>query len=1090
MASLKSAPLRPWVSLPLTNVLIMLTRITLAKRSVSNHLSTGPSSRHGVSSLNPSSLTAPVAHGRTRLLCSQSKGTAESAYNSTGGEFLSQVITQLDNNITEQYWPGSTPKESPPTSNADSQAEASPRQPEYHHSRDSRPHRDTHERSNGHRDSSFPRQHRDNHSREHSSHRSERRHNNFRDQSNEGFQSEKRRDKSRTWQVVRNENGSTPSAHPRTNVASNPKPRDPRLLVSKPHTSHLTEKSIYLRQSIVSAPSREVFLQECETFLAAPNFDPFVLEVSRLVYLERNDSPELNARPHVEAIIKILVDGLTKVMEESKDNSGTPMSYTGERIDLAISVIPAKDFPCIAPLLQTIVKFLGEGGLMDPMVLPSTWRRIWTHTAHAVTQAGFSATKFATVCELCVAIWNHIYLHQAEMVGHLRFGGEAPRSIINFLPRDPRYPDRPIILDIELNKVTLNSDEAPLLRGPQAISAMLGILSQVGGHQALKRACIDLYHDMSAVPNAFPSRRIFPLSALLLSWKEHDAAMTGLNHLAAEHASQIDPKSSQHELDALQYLMVSNCPSELLMYAEATLKLNGHVPSPLALTQVMWAATETKEWDRIKSWWAQAVKVWRNLPAVSQKGQAMPRLVRPTITSSVDLLNIAAEFYTLEDLQQLTQDFIDVFGIQPLGSRSRIVVKHAQLGHIRKAIEMLGDTQTKKKIVRKETDSEDSPTMHLMTSRVLLASCIHRCFESNIYDLITASTVSTIGAIRVGSLIDYTTSTLPTIDTREEAASFEPYLNWIAGLPLLEYDASTGQAVECSPDPIFGTTPLSARMATLLAASRAENADIDPCTLGDQVQITARTAARLTELAGLRGNPDLVKNFIKRINVQHQVLNDGQAVPFSLVWLRPLIRAHALSGHTDTVFQLLASLKDNVVPSDRADAWKLAYKSYSQIRDAEAALQLFFNVKNKTIDPEVPTWSGGYTMGIQMLISDSDFNRALQVYLLMIDDGFELRDRVTVSSLIGFLEQPSIPDPLSPETSRSSLTPEQHEATLHRLMLLLPTLDESRPEAKYAPGQNAKRRFAKAKRLSEKSFVTELDRSMTQALRHKRSQQL
>lgn len=1073
----------------------MLTRITAAKRSISNHLSIEPSSRHGATSFTPSSLTAPVAHNSTRLLCNQAKGASDGTYNSTGGEFLSQVITQLDSNITEQYWPGSAPTASSSSSNAHSEATDTTFQSDHHQSRDSRVRTPANERSNARSGSYFTRQERSLSSREHSSHRSERRPNDSRDRNdrndrnNRGSQSDNNtRDKSRTWQTVRQEHGSTPSTHPRNNSMSHPKPKDPRLLVSKPHTSHLTDKSIYLRQSIVSAPSREVFLQECESFPLAPNFDPFVLEVSRLVYLERNEAADLNSRPHVQAIVQFLVDGLNKVMNESADNENTAMSYTGERIDLAISVTPAKDFPFVAPLLHTIVKFLGEGGRMDPMVLPSTWRRIWTHTAHAVTQAGFSAAKFTNVCELCVAIWNHIYLHQYEMVGHLRAGGEAPRSIINFLPRDPKYPDRPVILDIELNQVSLRSEEAPLLRGPQAISAMLGILSQIGGHQALKRVCIDAYAEMSVIPNAFPSRRIFPLSALLLSWREHDAAMAGLNHLATEHASQIDPKSSQHELDALQHLMVSNCPTELLMYAEATLKLEGHIPSPLALPQVLWAATELQEFERVKSWWKQATTVWRNLPTSTQSGKSAPRLVRPTIGSSVDLLNTASDHFSLEELEGITKDFLDIFGIRPLGSRSRIITKNAELGDIGKAIELLADPQTKKKLSRPQYDTE-SPTMHLMTSRILLASCVHRSFDKHICDLIKASMVSTIGTFRVGSLIDYVTSTLPTLDTREQAAEFEPYLKWIAGLPLLEYDATSGRAVECSPDPKFGVTPQATEIASLLAASRADNAEFDPCTLADQIDITARTAARLTEIAGLCGSPDLVKNFLKRINVQHQALSNGQPVPFNLIWLRPLIRAHALSGHTDIVFQLLASLKDHVVPSDRADAWKLAYKSYSQVRHSEAALQLFFNIKNKTIDPEVPTWSGGYTMGIQMLINESDFNRAIQVYFLMIDDGFELRDRETVNSLINFLEKPPIADPLH-EKSSHALMPEQQEAALHRLLLLLPTLDDSRPEAKYTPGQNAKRRFLKAKRVGEKSFVTELDRLMTTARQRRAEESL
>lgn len=1072
------------ISRPLAHVLVMLTQITAIARVSSSGAPKRSSWRSGPTSLASSSQAAPAAHSHPRRLCTQSnKNNAESAYNSSG-EFFSQIITQLDNNVTDKYWPGQPSAE--PLSHENEQIlRKSPHdEPSTGHVRSSSHYRGVREYPNE-RDnqSDFQR-----HSRNSNAHGSRNYENNGRERRSAGDRpiredSNNKKNQTTTWSRVRATLGSTPSNHPRNTSSAQTHVKDSRLLLSKPHTSHLTDKSIYLRQSIVNAPNRETYVQECESFIVSPNFDPFVLHTSRLMFMEKNEAPDLNPRVHTQELVDLLAKDLEKLIQEKTEDEKRIVSYTGERIDLAISLVAVKDFACYEPLLEKIIAYLGIGGVFDPPALSSTWRRVWTHTAHAISTAGFAAGRYTHMAELCVALCNHIYLHPTRMVGHLRAGGAPPRTIIDFLPRNPSLPPRSPLLDIELNEVSLGPEAAPLLRGPQAVSAMIAILSQIGGHQALRRAYIHLYARMAEVANAFPSRRLMYISALLLSWQEFDAAMTGLHALQQSEASLLDLKSSQHELESLQYLMVSNCSKELLTFVEATLIIPGHIPSPLALSLVLWAAKETKEHDRALSWWHKATVIWRDLPnnphALRGKSATKP-LVRPSLDASTEFLTLIADEFSLEELEKVNQDYLEIFGVRPPGSRSRLITKQAKSGNLSKAISLLADPAP-----HTHGSSGDGPDshMHLMTANLIITACNQNSFDKTIQELLQTSTAATSSIYLVGGLVDYVTALLPAVDLSEitpnDALPFLPFLNWVAALPMVAYDAQSASVVPAPLDPVFADSPHSQFMETLLARSREAHGKNTTETLAHQIAINARTAARLAELGGLCANPHLVTNILKRINAQHQAANRGQTVPFGWVWFRPLIRAHALSGNTDIVFQLLGSLKESLLPSERADAWKLAFKCYNRIRNPDAAIQLFLNVRNKTLDSEVPTWSGGYTMGIQMLMGQGDMNRAVQLYLLMIGDGFELRDRNTVGQLIEYLQRPAIENPTdSSDNGVSQLTPNQHETTLNRLLLLHPTLDDSRPSRALSSNQSARRRMIKAKKANEKAAIADLDRAM------------
>ena len=854
--------------------------------------------------------------------------------------------------------------------------------------------------------------------------------------------------------------------------------RDPRLLLSKPHTSHLTPKSIYFRQSIINAENKEAYLKEVADFKESPNYDPFILAVSQLAYGSSHDGQDLqHARlPHIETCVSIFTNELQnscEILERTKSPKDVP--FNGEKLDLAINLSTSNEYKALRPLLESLVQFLSLGGGFSPPVLPSTWRRIWSHLAHTITNQGFlPSTTLHRDSELAVALWMQIYLHPYDMVGHLRPRGSPSLGELNYLPANPAQPNRPFLLGIELNSVQITEDEPPLLRAPQTVSAMLAILSTIGGHQALKRANIDLYERLLADPTSLPARRLLMISALLLSWNETKAGMAGLNLLVA-NPSFIDPKSAQLELDALQYLMVSNCPEQLLSYTRVMLSVAGHIPSPLAIAPVLWAARTADKPEELMTWWNSAVQIWKSLPPqTTHSGKSQRSIVRPQVESSVHLLDYVAEKMTLEDLSKVTNDFFEVFGIMPMGSRTRIIAKQAAEGNVSSAIETLG--QVKPDTLPGSTSAPSST--HHMSSRILKATLEAGKFDDNIVNLIQSSVEGTVGSYNVGKLVDFYMNLLPGVETSAAAEPLLPLLKWICAWPMVEYNATTGSAQVPLSEP-FASFPHAAAMNSILKASRERSKD--GATLADQISLSARTASRLAEIAGFLGDPAIVTNIIKRINVQHQIHNRGGTMPFSLIWFRALIRSHALSSHTDVVFQLLASLKENLLPSERIDAWKLAFKSYATARNIEAAIQLLLNVRNKTLDPEVPTWSGAYTMSIQMLISNNEHQRAVQVYLLMTDDQFELRDLQTVKTLIEYLEKPAevlTHDGINSESADNSLTPEMHEATLHRLKLLEPTLDDTRPNRAAAPLANLKRRQAKVKKLVDKTYLADLDRSL------------
>lgn len=1033
---------------------------------------------------------APLSHRANYLSSSSSNDTPGNSQTPLLTDFLSEVITPTNQKVTEKYWPNPDSEGTLPTDTGYHAQQTTSEIPERGETvresdKQARNWRNEGE-SNTRRKMDHGRRNRRNNDDESGELGTVYQETNTRTNWNDR---EGNRDQTHTWQNLHRVMGDTPSRHPRAGSEVSKEPVDELPPLFKPHTSHLTSKSIYLRQRIVQASSQQEWEAEVKLFQEEPNFDPFMLEMSRLAYLEKPGAPALPKRAYVVNAVSLICNDLDALVQQKLESPEKIVSCTGEKLDLLVSLVVTTDFVALHPLLESLVRFIDVGVTMDPPALSSTWRKIWTLTAHAVTQAGFVASgKVGRSCEICVAFWNYLYMDQAQ-VGHMRPGGPPPPSSVQYLESasasSSQSPSQEkSILSMELLSVSLGRAEAPLLRGPQAVSAMLAILSQVVGHQALKRTIIDTFTEMTRVENAFPVRRILPLAAVLFSWGESEAAIATLRSLSLLDAFQMDPKSSQLESDALKYLMVSNCAKEVLAFAEAMAAVPGHVPSPLSLNYTVWAANTLGDISKILPWWKMATNTWRKIPTNSAShdfrtnSSHVKQLVRPPVEATVPLLNAVSEQLSTEVLQEMTQEIFEIFGVRPIGSRSRIITKLAQDGDIDAAIDMLGTTDAARR-PRPGYGKSDLPTLHLTCSKIVVSSIDHKKFDESIQRLIGSAVSTNFGAYTVGLLVDFTTTILPEYPTKESVEAVVPFLNWVAALPMVLYDASDPTAAlnVGHRDPAFASNPHAEFMENIINQSRYSQFENEAATtLAEQVRISARTAVRLADFAGSAGLPDVVNNLIKRINTQYQFENDGATMPFHVVWLRPLVRAHALCSNKDTVFQLLISLQKSLLPSERAEIWKMVFKAYCQIQNVDAAIQILFALKNRTVDSEVPTWSGAYTMSIQLLLTKNETDQALRVYTLMTDDGFELRDQSIVQTLINNIQKRQSEGETQSHPNTIPLA--DTEPLLRRLLLLLPTLDNSRPSQKVAPRVNFMKRAAKSRKISENAFLTNLERTL------------
>lgn len=195
-------------------------------------------------------------------------------------------------------------------------------------------------------------------------------------------------------------------------------------------------------------------------------------------------------------------------------------------------------------------------------------------------------------------------------------------------------------------------------------------------------------------------------------------------------------------------------------------------------------------------------------------------------------------------------------------------------------------------------------------------------------------------------------------------------------------------------------------------------------------------------------------------------------MPLGAIWIRPLVRAHAICGHSGIVFKLLTGLKRSLLPSDRDMIWKLAFRGYHQGNHLDEAIQLVLTLKNKTLDPELSAWSGAYTLCIERLIDNGESLRALQLYAIMISDGFDLRNHLLAQHLLDYLKTGTFPGTLDSAEIKSYLKLQNH------LELLIPTLEVgAQPQAPYNV-HNRKKRNSKRRRKIEKEFLAQLDRDM------------
>jgi hypothetical protein len=1065
-----------------------------------------------------------------RFLHSSLKLEANGGFKDNNTDIISMVIPALETKVSEQYWPSSAestssePSQAPPPDHQDLDA-LDRSEPSFQSSNRKRYNEKT-ERSkipssySPHRDF----EHKRNPKSHHGSQEMTQERQNARQSTHE-----RENDGTRKWQAIRLQTGPTPSLHPRQSNKAHGDEDLRSATPSRPHTSHLTEKSIYLRQSITQAITEEAYLRECELYQQSPNFDVFTFEVSRLTRLEKRNADLAVRMVHVDSLLSHLFSEMTQLLSKKRSNPDFQPTYSGEKLDLALSLISSSIFDKTSDLMEVVVEFLEVDGKFDPPVLPSSWRRLWTSVAHLVSRHGFMKPDYQKMCEISVAVYNYIYMNQYEMCGHTRKSeNQEPLKPI-YLPRSPplsKVDGTPrsskTLMNVELPEMKLSAGEAPLLRGPQAVSAMLAILSQVSGHVRLKRLIVDLYGRMVLEKSAFPPRRIIPLAGLLFSWGEFEAGRAGLTALQSYHPSEIDVKSSEYELSALKYLMVCNNASALLDFAESMTQVPGHIPSPLSLTHIVWAIQQTQQYGRVMPWWHTVAKIWRAIPSQTQRGDSkIHLLVRCPIPAVIELLDIATEHLTAQDLQEISQDFTDIFGIRPAGSRSRIIGKYASDGNVEEAIAALGSFTLPRGHMASRPSDPASSSPFIMSSKIVLAMIKGQKFDERIEDLLDAIVRVSSGPFSPGLLVNHVCSMHEEVVSHEEALKWVSFLRWVASLPMPDGSLPALAANLLHPSSEF--------THKLVEESRVKYPDHDK-TMAQLVTISARSVHRLADIAGLAGISSIVSSFIARMNMQFMLTNQGQTMPFSAVWLRPLVQAHAFEGNADTVYKLLASLKSSMLPSEREGIWKAAFKAYCKARNTQCAVNLIVNIRNKTIDDQIPTWSGGYTMTIQLMLAQQMHAEALQMYALMISDGFELRARSIVLELIQYLrnlttlqkeqsnsmndfhqiqqrdehdelhaydhhELPlsgthhNLDEPLSQTSSEPIQQLSQdipsvttgnanYDSLLNRLVLLEPTLDDSKPMSRLAPGKNLRRRHAKERIQTERVFISKLDRAI------------
>jgi hypothetical protein len=853
--------------------------------------------------------------------------------------------------------------------------------------------------------------------------------------------------------------------HPKWDDKPNTNRRDSNHNDEPTFSDHVTSTSIFFLQDILNAENSNSFETLMEAYRTHKQVDPFMVECSAVKYLQSKSGPSQQLQGHMDSMLRVLQDQLSNCIEEyankpSDAETKSRLLFDGEKIDTALLLIEPHLFAQASGLVKLVVKFIDAGGRFEPQVWTSTWRKIWISTALLVLQGNFIQQKYASLCENAVALFNTIYLHQSDYIRS--FNRQKVKATLVSPASSATGPSTipasevemgttfKSILELEFAEMEFTKDDAALLTGSQVVSAMLSILSGVGGHSALRKAIVTAYANIVAKPHRFPPRRLVPLAALLFSWGFDDVASDSIISLSrASNTSLYDPKTALAELKSLEFLMISNCPAAILKLTTLMLDVPHHVPSPLILSQLVWAMRETQEYSTIMHWWRTAAARWNHIRQAS--GGSSQLVVRPGMDSVMSLLDIATEHLALEDLQAITDDMIRIFDIYPAGSRSRLLIKLARSGRIEEAIRALGETESKAEIYKDQGNKAPSP--YLMTANLIIALAKHSDFNAHIERLIEASIKSAYRSYDLGSLLNYTVALIPEPAGREDALIWAPFLNWVVSLPASADTPSTVSGLGAS---------------TIRFMSNEEHRDhvnVEPI-----VRFSARTYARLAEIAGLVGLPDVVSNIIWRVNT-HYTQEKGTTMPISPVWIKPLVRAHAFTGNFNVVLQLLGSLKETFLITDREIVWKLAFKAFIQSGHVDSAVQLFLAVKNGTIDDKIPTWSGGYTMGIQALLSKGEPEKALQLYTLMTSDDFELRDRSIVLQLIAYLNTLSLEQP-------NSYT-EAHDTALRRLSLLEPTLDDSPPDQRKSPVYGQRRRQAKARNRRDKLFLADLDRKIT-----------
>lgn len=874
-------------------------------------------------------------------------------------------------------------------------------------------------------------------------------------------------------------------------------------------SEHLGAKSIFLKNDISEAPSMSAFKLACSSYAKSSYCDHQKLYLSCLAFFSKYKggaiSEDLWTRS-IAPVATIFVDTIDKEITSAHAEKRRPL-FNGEALDVLVSFTPAHCITHLSPVLDGLIRFIDAGGKFEPATLPSTWRRLWTSVAWRVTKDGFHQQLYPKICAQMVAMFYYIYLKQTEVTGHLRSGKlvgadsiTIPSSFLSASAARVAAPSqsRPLsVMDIDLEEIKLSDKESPLLRSPHTVSSLLAILSGLGGHGALRKALIDLFVTYLSADKTFPPRRLIPIASLLYSWGQKEAAEKTLATLHSVITYNPDPNTHRPELTALEFLMVTNNPQALLEFALSLVMLQGHTSSPHALSYIIWAIKETKQYDALMKWWRPAIVAWRKvslLPNTHTRGTDRARhvkteLVRIPKEATLSMLEIAEKHLNYESLKEIMSDIVEVFAFRPSGYRSRLIGALASEGRFSEAIAALGDhfettsspgqsstpvtfnldgsepinTADLLKAAENLNESPRRPSLpssletaeppYIMTSKILLALLEKGVFDEHMDNLIKTAVSTSGSTFRTGVLVDHVATTIADPTKPLEAFKYIPFLNWIASLPL-----PAGVPPRKYPGNAQG-------VHQVLKESREKYGT----SVEDQVRFTARTAVRMADIAGTAGLPEVVNNIIQRINAQYEQ-ETKTTMPLNAVWIKPLLKAHGYLGHLDVQLQLLASLKKELLPTDRAVMWKLAFKFLLLGDHLDKALQLFLSLKK--IDEQVPSWSGGYTMGMIALLEKDEYESALQLYELMTSDGFDLRDHSIVTRCMTYLNNLQQTDP----TAFS----DNHARVLKRLTFLQPTLEpNSVPNFRADPAAARRKRVNKQIEKRSKQFVTTLDRSMS-----------